>query len=273
MEASVSAMGSAFAEPRSVACVSRPCSVGGRTAGRIALAFVTGALVALSGCTPPLLVRSDQYSYCTIGVSENFGAARPLFRLPIGAPLGPVETIAMIAADVGLRAAFVFPPAALAALPALALALAEHQGVRDSAPPAEGFVADADVHYLARAVSATVAATHPDAACRAGAAVASQDGKPDAVVEIDAVDIRLRSSMGTSTLSTVVHWRMVGGADRRQLAAATTTCRFASAVEPDGWLAPSARTRAEIERVLATTGENIAEQLFTYKARWPCESR
>jgi len=256
-----------------VACTSCADSAGGCAFRRIALGIVAGALIALSGCTPPLLVRSDQYGFCTIGVTENFDGAKPLFGQPIGAPLGPVETIAAIAADAGLQAAFVFPPALLAVLPALALVIVEHQDVRDGAPPVEAFVADADVHYLAKAVSATVAAKHPDAACRAGAAVASQDGKPDAVVEIDAVEIGLRNSMGTATLFTVVHWRMVGGANKRKLAAATTTCKFESAVESDGWLAPSARTRAEIERVLATTGENIAEQLFTFKARSPCDSR
>jgi len=242
----------------------------GCTFRQFGISLVSAAMVAsvLAGCTPARLMRADQYGICTIGVAEKFESVTVDPGVTAGAPLGPAETVAALAAELGLRVAiYAFPPAALAILPALALGTARAKNIADAAASTQAVIADVDTRSLAKALSATAAAIAPNAACRAPAVNAGSERQPDAVVEIEKLGIAVSGLPVTATVYASVRWRMVETSTKRELATGTIACKFPSSIDPKDWLAPSARTRAELEDMLAKTGEAIAERLFETTSR------
>jgi hypothetical protein len=246
-----------------------------RALARFAATAVASALLA--GCALPMLQRSDRYGICTVGVVEKFDSAafrpNPLAD-PVGGPLRGAAGGALYGLQGGAAAAIVFVPifATVGAISGAACG-AGASAHPDADARFQAILAEADGHVFARALSAAAAANAPSDACRTRTVQTGAVGTPDAVVEVETLAIGMGCPYGRQRLWTLTQWRVLGGADGRELANTRTYCDYPSPLEFGDWFTDTGRARAEIEHVLATTGQRIGEQMFAPKTLTECRYR
>jgi hypothetical protein len=237
--------------------------------GRVAATAV--ALSLVSGCALPMLQRGDRYRICTVGVVEKFDSAafrpNPLADPAVG-PLRGAAGGALYGLQGGAAAAIVFVPifAAVGAVAGAACG-AGATAYPDADAKFQAILAEADVHAFARALSAAASANAPGEACGTRT---DAGGAPDAVVEVETLTIGMGCPVGRQRLWTLAQWRVLAGADGRELANARTYCDYPSPLDFGDWFTDTGRARAEIEHVLAITGQRIGEQMFAPKVMTEC---
>lgn len=87
---------------------------------------------------------------------------------------------------------------------------------------------------------------------------------PDAVVEIEKVDVGMSCVFGQQEYWVAVQWRTVTSQSRRVLNWSTTRCTAISTRTVDDWFANPDQARLEVEWVLAKTGQRMASELLSH---------
>jgi hypothetical protein len=223
--------------------------------------------VLLASCAPGMLMRSDRYRICSVAVVEKVES--PAFRAnPLANPTGPVSgaaggALAGLTVPGAWPFVFITVPvfAALGAIGGAACS-AGASAHPDANANFQAILADADARAQARAISAAAVASLPRDTCAARTAEAGAVPTPDAVIELDTLDIGMACPTGKQSFGASVQWRVLDGADGHELAAGTTRCVFSSSSEFGEWFADTGRARAEVELLLTGTGKRIAEQVF-----------
>ncbi len=260
------------------------------TLRRIAAALLATSI--LSACDKPaLLPLEDRKEVCDIAVQETFEA--PVFHPPpfYETPGGPAEGAArgaLAGAGAGAVAPLVLPPVAWPAIivtAPLGAVWGAVQGAECAAAGQSHPTAEADFERIFRlaysgqlkqALEADLNA--PREGCERAPSATSSDVAPDAVVEINSVDVHMTCPVKSQHYSIMVKWRVMGadgenafgststpvGAESQKLPREVTTqCGLTSFLDHEEWFADPDRARAEIERFLAKTGHRIAAEVLS----------
>ncbi len=134
----------------------------------------------------------------------------------------------------------------------------------------QAILATVDTHSLARALSAGLSANTPPDSCGSRNTVPALVDRPDATVELEVLEVGMACPVGRQQVWASVRWRVLDGADGRELAAATTRCGMSSRLDFGDWFTDAGRARAEIELVLTKTGQRVAAQMFAPRVSTGC---
>jgi hypothetical protein len=225
------------------------------------------ALAMLAGCAAPSLSPDDRAKMCRIAVETKFD--RPTFKPNVlsnaaGGAVGAAGG-ALGGLQGGMLAIFTVPLfAAIGAGAGTACAIAAIQHPS----------ADADFErWLNAAGSGALTRTlqteldRPRAECRSPA---PPDARPDAVIEIQKIEAGMSCLLGKQRYWIAVDWRAVSTRTGNVLTWASTRCAQASDRSVDAWFADPEFAKAEIERVLAGTGQRIAMEFFAQERLTAC---
>jgi hypothetical protein len=125
---------------------------------------------------------------------------------------------------------------------------------------------------LTRALEAELGT--PGTGCERASADAPGAAAPDTVVQIESLGYGVVCPLeGLYIYSIDVKWRVVTASDHRVLGERTTRCVQHSWKGVDAWSADPDYARAEIDRVLARTGQRMAAELRAPQALGACSFR
>jgi hypothetical protein len=230
----------------------------------------------VSACASPLLAPEDRSHVCHVEVDEKFGSAifRPNpFRNPAGAAMG---------AAMGAGAGVFFGPASIIAVPFFSVLFAAGGaacGAQSlSHPDAEaGFekiLRTVDTGSLKRALQEDLNA--PRGGCVPVKIDDSARVAPDAVIEIEKLEVMMACGGGEQEYVVWVTWRVVNATNHESLLLLgenTTMCSQTSLRGVDEWLADPDSARVEIERMLAKTGQHMAADMLSSRKLTTCRFR
>jgi hypothetical protein len=135
----------------------------------------------------------------------------------------------------------------------------------------EKFLTAADASVLKRALEADLNA--PQAQCSQARTHGSATARPETIVTIEKIAFGTGCAYGRQECSIAIQWRTLDANTRRVQNSTTTTCRQRSFRSVDEWLANPDQARAEIERVLARTGQRMAALLLSENLLHDCNLR
>ena len=211
----------------------------------------------------PLLAPDDRRQVCRFAVDEKFGAAAfhaNIFSSSAGGLVG-AGAGALGGLQGGLLAIFTVPiGAAIGAVGGTACGVASLEHPTAEAE-FEKFLHDADASALKRALEAAL--NSPRAECGQARMAGSATMDPDAVIEIEKLDVGMSCLLGQQEYWIAVQWRTITAKAQRALNWTTTRCTQTSFRSVDDWFGNPDQARKEIERVLAKTGQRMAAELLS----------
>ncbi len=119
----------------------------------------------------------------------------------------------------------------------------------------------ADISILKRSLEKAVNA--PRAECSLVRADGSAPVAPDAVIEIEKIELGMACQYGQQAYWIAVQWRVTDATKQRVLGSTTTHCSQKSSRNIDEWFANPVQARTEIDHTLAKTGQHMAAQLLS----------
>jgi hypothetical protein len=244
------------------------------------LAMTTTVIILMSGCARPLIAPDiapdDGARICEVAVEEKGEsvafhqsvASHPAGGLAMGLVgafwCGPLcivwPPVAAVGATIGLVAGTICGAAALA-----------H-------PEAEAqfrsFLEASQKDILKQTLLTAANSPRPECSSRK---IVAGPGMADTIIEMDEVTVGMGCLVGKQALGSVVRWRVLDATDRRVLGESETRCTLTSSNDFEEWYADPAQARAEIEQLLARTGQEMAAQLRAPQpepaGKWPLQLR
>lgn len=215
-----------------------------------------GLASALSSCTMPYVRLDERKEACHIAVVEKFDHA--VFRANslsgsggtfAGAGKGMAEGLAtgrdaIILAPLGAIIGAGYGTACAAAASRFPNANADF----------ERLLRETDSSSLRRALEARLTSPRPE--CDA----ASSTGEPDAVIEIEKVEVAMSCLLGHQEFDVMSEWRTVSTKTAHVLNRSKTGVHYESARGVEDWFAHPAEARSEIELSMAQLGDRMAGQ-------------
>jgi len=249
---------------------------GMRSGMRSWVPFATAAVMSgvLAGCAYPLLAPDDRKNFCDVVVEEQFGSPEfhPNVYSSASGALAGVGEGARAGAGAGPYAAILAVPiGALIGAAAGTACAAAGLSHPDADADFERFLLAADASVLKRALEADLKA--PRAECRPARTDVSGIAMPDAVVAIEKVEFQMGCLLGRQEYWITVHWHTTNARTQHVLNSSTTKCTLTSFKNVDDWFAHPDRATAEIEGVLARTGQRMAALLISENLPYECQLR
>jgi len=219
----------------------------------------------LAACAHPLLGPDNGKSSCRVAVEENFGS--PVFHANVLS--GPAGPLAGAGGGALWGLLYGLGPQAIVTVPFGALIGAVQGGICSSAsqnhPTAdadfERFLVAADAGVLKRTVEAQL--NGPQAHCSPERTDGSATDTPETIVAIESVEFVMGCAYGQQEYQVAVQWRTLNAHTRIVLQSTTTTCTLRSFRSVGEWFENPGQATAEIERVLAKTGQQMASLLVS----------
>lgn len=245
--------------------------------GRLALAaMATATMCLLAACASPLLSPDDRKQTCAFAVDRKF--ASPTFHAnPLSSAAG-----GMVGAGVGAGQGVFAGGGSLAAIVTVPLGalIGAGYGTTCAAASLSHPTADADFERLLQAADYGVLTRALEADLNAGRAECSYTATdafpkpaPDAVVAIEKIDAGMGCLYGQQDYWIAVEWRTTRVKTWTEINWTTTKCDQVSFRTVDDWFGSPDQARAEIERVLARTGQRMAMELLGQHTLTECKLR
>lgn len=228
-----------------------------------AMPILTAALALLAGCAPmSSLGPSDRAQLCRIEVDARL--PQPVFVAnPLSTESGAASGFAS-----GVLLGLATGPAAIVGVPFYAIfgasagaACAEGASRYPSAnADFERILGTANIGVLKQAVEFELAEGRAE--CRPATADTPASARPDAIVEIEKIELGMACLHGKQEYAIAVQWRVVGTKSGRVRAASKTVCSVTSFRSVGDWFADPDYAQAEIERLFEKTGRRVAVSLL-----------
>jgi hypothetical protein len=217
----------------------------------------------VAACAAPLLGPDDGKSICRVAVEEKFES--PSFHANVlsssaGGLVGAGGG-ALLGLQGGVGAIFTVPIGAVIGAAGGTVCAAAGLSHPNADADFEKFLHAADASSLKRALEADL--TAPRAECSHARMDGSATAEPDFIIEIEKIDAGMKCLFGQQEYWIEVRWRTLNAQTRGQLNWTTTRYAQTSLRTVDDWFANPDQAVAEIERVLATVGRQMAAQLLS----------
>jgi hypothetical protein len=228
------------------------------------------APVVMCGCAHAPTAPADPGRLCRVAVEDRSGP--PAFNAD--AASGPAEVVGA-AASVAVLAIMLPPFAPFLIGTALGAGLscgASAVAYPNAEAALQAIAPNADRGTLTRALAAELDV--PWAGCERASADTPGAAAADAVVQVESVGYHVVCPLSDAyTYLIHVKWRVTAAPDHRVLGERTTRCVQHSWKSVDAWPADPDYARAEIDRVLARTGQRMAAELRAPQALGACSFR